>query len=73
MSYDLRRLRLHGLIERIAGTQRDELTALGRRTALFYSRAFNRVVRPGLSQIARPNLPRTASISPPHSIISKSS
>ncbi len=59
ISYDLRRLRLHGLIERIAGTQRYELTALGRRTALFYSRAFNRVVRPGLSQIAYPNLPRS--------------
>jgi hypothetical protein len=33
------------------------LTALGRRTALFYSRAFNRIVRPGLSLIAHPNLP----------------
>jgi hypothetical protein len=57
MSYDLRRLRLHGLIETIPGTHRYQLTALGRRTALFYSRAFNRVVRPGLSQIAHPNLP----------------
>jgi hypothetical protein len=44
MSYDLRRLLLHGLIEGIASTQPCELTALGRRTALFYSRAFNRVV-----------------------------
>ena len=57
MSYDLRRLRLHGLIERITGTHRYQLTALGRRTALFYSRAFNRIVRPGLSHIAHPNLP----------------
>src|SRR5215813_10074856 len=57
MSYDLRRLRLHRLIERIAGTHRYQLTALGRRTALFYSRAFNRIVRPGLSHIAHPNLP----------------
>jgi len=57
MSYDLRRLRLHGLIQRIAGTHRYELTALGRRTALFYSRAFNRIVRPGLSLIAHPNPP----------------
>jgi hypothetical protein len=52
MSYDLRRLRLHGLIERITGTHRYQLTSLGRRTALFYSRAFNRIVRPGLSHIA---------------------
>jgi hypothetical protein len=57
MSYDLRRLPLHGLIQRIAGTHRYELTALGRRTALFYSRVFNRIVRPGLSHIAHPNLP----------------
>ena len=55
MSYDLRRLRLHRLIERIPGTHRYQLTALGRRTALFYSRTFNRVVRPGLSQIAHLN------------------
>ena len=57
MSYDLRRLRLHGLIQRITGTHRYQLTTLGRRTALFYSRAFNRIVRPGLSHIAHPKMP----------------
>ena len=57
MSYDLRRLRVHGLIERIAGTHRYSLTTLGLRTALFYSRIFIRAIRPGLSQIADPNLP----------------
>jgi hypothetical protein len=56
ISYDLRRLRLHGLIERIAGTHRYQLSALGLRTALFYSRIFNRVIRPGFSQIADPSL-----------------
>ena len=61
MSYDLRRLRLHGIIERVAGTHRYQLTALGRRIALFYSRTFNRVVRPGLSHIAHPNLPADTS------------
>ena len=61
MSYDLRRLRLHGLIQRITGTHRYQLTTLGRRTALFYSRTFNRVVRPGLSQIAHPNFPPESS------------
>jgi hypothetical protein len=61
MSYDLRRLRLHGLIERIAGTHRYRLTPLGLRTALFYSRTFNRVVRPALSQIAHPSLPPDSS------------
>jgi len=49
MSYDLRRLRLHGLIERKSGTQRYLLTPLGLKTALFYSRTYQRVIRPGLS------------------------
>ena len=57
MSYDLRRLRLHGLIERISGTHRYQLTSLGLRAALFYSRTFNRVIRPGLSQITDTSLP----------------
>ena len=61
MSYDLRRLRLHGLIQRIAGTHRYQLTALGLRTALFYSRLFSRAIRPGLSQIADPSLPLDSS------------
>jgi hypothetical protein len=73
MSYDLRRLRLHRLIERIPGTHRYQLTDLGRRTALFYSRTFNRVLRPGLSQIAHPKLSQDSSNLTPHSIISKSS
>jgi hypothetical protein len=49
MSYDLRRLRLHGLIERKSGTQRYRLTPFGLKTALFYSRTYQRVIRPGLS------------------------
>ncbi len=49
MSYDLRRLRLHGLLARITGTQRYQLTPLGLKTALFYSRLYQRVLRPGLS------------------------
>src|SRR6201987_3164952 len=61
ISYDLRRLRLHRLIERIPGTHRYQLTEIGRRTALFYSRTFNHVLRPGLSQIAHPNLPPDSS------------
>jgi len=61
ISYDLRRLRLHGLIQRIASTHRYQLTALGLRTALFYSRVFARAIRPGLSQIADPSLPLNSS------------
>jgi hypothetical protein len=51
MSYDLRRLRLHGIIERIPQTQRYRLTEFGLKTALFYSRVYQRLLRPGLSQL----------------------
>jgi DNA-binding PadR family transcriptional regulator len=49
MTYQLRRLRLHGLIERIRKTHRYQLTDFGRRTALFLTRLYARTLRPGLS------------------------
>jgi hypothetical protein len=49
MTYELRRLRLHGLIERIPKTHRYRVTDLGLRTALFFTRTYVRVIRPGLS------------------------
>jgi len=57
MSYDLRRLRLHGLLERIPKTQRYRLTTFGLKTALFSSRTYQRLLRPALSQL---HDPRTA-------------
>lgn len=51
MSYDLRRLRLHGIIERIPHTNRYHLTALGTRVSLFFTKVNARVIRPGLSQL----------------------
>jgi len=51
MTYHLRRLRLHGLIERIPETHRYRVTRLGWRTALFSTRTYNRLLRPGLAQI----------------------
>lgn len=51
MTYDLRRLRLHGLIERIPPTHRYEVTALGQRVSLFFTKVNARVIRPGLSQL----------------------
>src|SRR3954452_5987761 len=51
MTYHLRRLRLHSLIERIPGTHRYRVTVRGWRTALFYTRTYNRVLRPGLAQL----------------------
>lgn len=52
MTYDLRRLRLHGILERIEGTHRYRLTAEGLRVAVFFSRTWARLLRPGLSLAA---------------------
>lgn len=46
MSYDLRRLRLHGLIERIPGTNTYRTTPQGIRVAVFYSKARDRLLGP---------------------------
>jgi hypothetical protein len=54
MSYDLRRLRLHGLIQRITGSHRYRLTPAGLKVALFYSRTYHHVIRPGLSLLHSP-------------------
>ena len=57
MSYDLRRLRLHGLIERIAKTHRYQLTDQGLKIAMFFSRTYARLLRPGLAEITEPLAP----------------
>ncbi len=49
MSYDLRRLRLHGLIQRIPGTHRYTVTDHGLRIAIYLTRLHSRLLRPGLS------------------------
>jgi hypothetical protein len=54
MTYDLRRLRLHGLIERIPKTHRFRVTPNGLRVAIFFSRTWAHLLRPGLSLIAPP-------------------
>jgi hypothetical protein len=66
ITYDLRRLRLHGLIERIPKTYRYRITENGLRTAIFYTRLYNRSLRTGLAVIspaaANQQLPITKSI-----------
>ncbi len=52
MTYHLRRLRLHGLIERVPKSHRYRVTAPGWRTILFCTRVYNRLLRPGLAQLA---------------------
>jgi hypothetical protein len=51
LTYQLRRLRLHGFITRIDGTHRYHVTAPGLRTALFSTRVYARVLRPGLAHV----------------------
>lgn len=51
MTYHLRRLRLHGLIERVPKSHRYRVTDQGWRTILFCTRCYNRCLRPGLAEI----------------------
>ena len=51
MTYQLRRLRLHGMIERIPRSHRYRVTDAGFRTALFFTRAYNRFLRPALAAV----------------------
>jgi hypothetical protein len=51
MTYHLRRLRLHGLIERVPRSHRYRVTDSGWRTMLFCTRIYNRVLRPGLAEV----------------------
>jgi len=51
MTYDLRRLRRHGLIARIPHHHRYRVTDLGTRVALFFTKVHSRILRPGLSQL----------------------
>ena len=46
MTYDLRRLRLHGLIERVPRTNTYILTTEGQRVAVFYTKLDRRLLRP---------------------------
>ncbi len=49
VTYQLRRLRLHGLIERVPNSFRYRVTDFGLRVALFFTRTYNRLLRPGLA------------------------
>jgi len=49
MTYDLRRLRLHGLIERVPRSHRYRITTLGARMAMLYVRLYARALRPAAS------------------------
>jgi hypothetical protein len=52
MGYDLRRLLRKGLVRRVPGKLCYVLTPTGRRTALFLTKVYARVLRPGLQALA---------------------
>jgi hypothetical protein len=56
MTYDLRRLRRKGFIQRIPRTQRYELTREGRRLAVFFTKTYTRILNPALAELD-PTLP----------------
>ena len=57
MSYDLRRLRLHGLIEKIPGTNTYRTTPEGIRAAVFYTKLRTRLLGPLLDAADQPPAP----------------
>ena len=56
-TYDLRRLRLHGLIERIPNTHRYRVTDTGLHHAMFLTRVHDRLIRTGTAHHADPDPP----------------
>jgi hypothetical protein len=67
MTYDLRRLRLHGMIERVPKTHRYQVTDFGFRAALFFTRTHARLYRPGFAEM----LPKLANAPPGDSQLQK--
>ncbi len=60
MTYDLRRLRVHGLIERVPHTHRDRVTDQGLHTATFLTRIHDRLLPTGPAHLTEPVSDRTA-------------
>jgi hypothetical protein len=50
-TYDLRRLRRKNIIERLPHSNRYQLTPLGRRVAVMFSKAYGRILAPGLTYL----------------------
>ena len=57
ITYDLRQLRVHGLIQRIPHSFRYQVTPAGLRHALFLTRLTQRLLIPGLAELTDPSPP----------------
>jgi len=62
MSYDLRRLRAHGLITRIPRSHRYRLTDIGLHHAMLLTHVHTRLLLPGLGQLADPDPPAPSTL-----------
>jgi len=60
MTYDLRRLRAHGLIERIPRSHRYQVTDTGLQHALLLTHAHDHLLRTGLAEATDPSPPRSS-------------
>ncbi|MGB8384056.1 MAG: hypothetical protein WCG47_22895, partial [Dermatophilaceae bacterium] len=57
MTYDLRRLRVHGLITRIPKSRRYQVTDAGLQNALLFTHAHDHLLRAGMAQLSDPDPP----------------
>jgi hypothetical protein len=62
MTYDLRRLRAHGLIERVPRTRRYTVTDTGLQHALLFTHAHDHLLRHGLAQVSDPSPPQPSQL-----------
>ncbi len=62
MTYDLRRLRLHRLIERVPHSHRYIVTLDGMQIAAFYNTLYHHVLSPGWAVMAQPDLDTPAAL-----------
>jgi hypothetical protein len=58
MTYDLRRLRAHGLIQRLPHTRRYHVTDTGLQCALLFTHAHDHLLRTGLAELSDPRPPQ---------------
>ena len=70
MTYDLRRLRLKGLIHRIPNTHRYTATSYGLKVAFFYSKLYLRILRPNWAALLPDDRPLAHARSAPPSTCS---
>ena len=57
ITYDLRRLRIHGLIDAIPHSHRYRVTDTGLQHAMFLTRVHDRLLPPGLAHLTDPDPP----------------